>query len=100
MASGAWDSFQETIKQSNVARDRYFDLKWDVEKCEIQLEESMLALERGQVSVDKVQKISMHGTEVKYKAEEATQNYHKAVTTVNKASLGLKNFYCPLLLKV
>jgi len=57
-AEKSWGLFQEVVKVSNVAKDKYFDLKWDVEKCEIQLEDAMLAHERGQVTIEKVQRIS------------------------------------------
>jgi len=44
----------------------------DVEQLEIQLEEAMLAYERGQLAIDRVKIISSHAATVKYRTEEAT----------------------------
>jgi membrane protein YdbS with pleckstrin-like domain len=75
-------------------------LKWEVEKCEINLEESMLALERGFVPVSKVQQVSQQGMQVKYKAEVATHEYTTAVAAANKTSKALLHTLCPILLKL
>jgi hypothetical protein len=39
----------------------------------------MLGLERGQVRMEKVQRISASNVNIKYKAEIATQNYQNAI---------------------
>ena len=57
-----WDTYVDYIKESIMSRDRLFDLKQDVEKYEVRLEEAMLALERGQTSSEHVQRVCSVGT--------------------------------------
>ena len=54
------------------------------DKSDLRIQEQMLAYERGEISVDKIQSISKHGVLIKYKAELATNQYKKQLTNINK----------------
>ena len=56
--------------------------------------------ENGQLSTDKVQKISKKGVTVKYKAEVASQNYKKAIDRVNTQVKSLQTEYSQHLQKL
>jgi len=60
----ARESFElhtDNLVASKNARDRYFDLKEEAEKQEVNIEEAMLSHDRGLISIDKVQRISKKG---------------------------------------
>jgi len=71
-ADREWSRYQDVVQHSLKSKEIYFDLKMDVEQLEIQLEEAMLAYERGQLAIDRVKIISSHAATVKYRTEEAT----------------------------
>ncbi len=50
----------------------------------MRIEEAMLALDQGQIEVDRVQQISKQGVHVKYKAELASQSYTSSVAAINQ----------------
>lgn len=50
----------------------------------MRIEEAMLALEQGQIDIERVQQISKQGVHVKYKAELASQSYSASVGAVNQ----------------
>lgn len=55
----------------------------DVEQCEISIEIALLEHEKGNLSLEQVQRITNQTLNVKYKAEIASQDYKKEVDTVN-----------------
>ena len=46
----------------------------------------MLAMERGKISIEKVQRVSNKAIKVKYKAEVALQAYTSSITHLNSVS--------------
>ena len=60
----------------------------------------MVDHEQGNLTTDKVQKISKKGVTVKYKAEVASQAYKKAIENVNNQVLTLKTEYSQHLQKL
>ena len=61
------------------AKENYFGLKEEADKCDMRIEEAMLSFEQGQIDVERVQQISKQGVHVKYKAELASQAYNQSV---------------------
>jgi hypothetical protein len=62
----------------------YLSQREIAERSDTRIEEQMLAFERGEVDVDKVQQVSKQGIILKYKAELATQQYQKTITQMNQ----------------
>lgn len=52
-------------------KENYFELKQAADKAEIRIQESMMAHERGLVSIDAVQRINKKAIKEKYAAEVA-----------------------------
>ncbi len=70
-AQSVWNQYQDAVDKVQISKDRYFSLKDQAVQNEVEIEEGMLAMERGKISIEKVQRVSNKGIKVKYKAEVA-----------------------------
>ena len=57
----------------------------------------MQAHEKGQMTVDKVQRISKKGVTIKYKAEVASQTYKQSIEAMNNMAKIINLDYAPQL---
>ena len=69
----------------------------DAEQSEICIEQSLLAHEKGLLSLEQVQRITNQTLNIKYKAELASQEYKKEVDTLNGLLGQFADEYKPLL---
>ena len=69
----------------------------EVEQCEINIEQALLEHEKGEISIEQVQKITNQTLNIKYKAELSSQDYKKEVEKYNLKLLEFKDEYKPLL---
>lgn len=53
------------------------------DKSDLRIQEQMLAYERGEIDATEVQQVSKTGVLIKYKAELATNNYKKSLSSMN-----------------
>lgn len=85
-AQSVWTEYKEAIDKLHTSKDRYFALKDQAVQNEVEIEEGMLAMERGKISIEKVQRVSNKAIKVKYKAEVALQTYTSSITHLNRVS--------------
>jgi len=54
-AHSKFESFANLLNSVNLSKDSYFEQKETAEKSDIRIEESMLAFDRGEIDVERVQ---------------------------------------------
>ena len=92
-----WYALDEERKKIIHTKDKYYRLMNDVEQSEISIELALLEHEKGNLSLDQVQRITNQTLNVKYKAEIASQDYKKGVDQMNSYLSQFETEYRPIL---
>ena len=98
--STIWAQWQEQQVNQKDAKEKFYTLKEQALEQESIIEDAMKQHEQGQMTIDKVQRISKKGVTIKYKAEVASQTYKQSIEATNNLIRVIKMDYSPQLQKL
>ena len=88
---------EDERKRLLAARAKYSKLMADAEASELSIENALLEHEKGNLSIEAVQKTTTHTMNIKFKAEHACQDYKRHVDSMNTALGQFEDDYKPVL---